>query len=52
MASHYHGYLALRVLVFRTVVYSAAAFVPMASLAAIILFRLHQRKRGKMPKAE
>jgi preprotein translocase subunit YajC len=52
LASHYRGYTALRVLVFRSIVYSIAAFIPMLTVAAIVLFRLHQRKREKMTNGE
>jgi hypothetical protein len=47
LASHYRGYLKLRVLVFRTGVYTAAAFIPMATVAAVTLFALHRRNAQK-----
>jgi hypothetical protein len=47
LASHYHGYTAFRVLVFRTGVYTAAAFIPMATVAAVTLFALYRRKMRK-----
>jgi hypothetical protein len=44
MASLYDGYLAFRVFVFRTGVYSAAAFVPLLILASIALYAAHRRR--------
>lgn len=37
LASHYQGYLAIRVFLFRSAVHSAAAFVPMLIVAALAL---------------
>ncbi len=47
MASNYEGYLAFRVLVFRTVVYGAAAFVPLLVCSAILLYFMDVRKHGR-----
>lgn len=44
MASHYEGYLAFRVFVFRTGVYSAAAFIPLLVLASIALYIVRRRR--------
>lgn len=43
MASQFHGYLAFRVLVFRTAVYSAAAFLALLVVCSCILYAVHQR---------
>lgn len=43
MASHFRGYLAFRVLVFRTGVYSAAAFIPLLALSSLVLYGVHRR---------
>lgn len=43
MASQFHGYVAFRVLVFRTGVYAAETFIPLLALSSIILYALHRR---------
>jgi hypothetical protein len=45
MASHFRGYLAFRVLVFRAGVYSAAVFIPLLALSSFVLYAIHQKKR-------
>ena len=44
MASHFHGYLAFRVLVFRAGVYFTAAFVPLLAFSSFALYAMHRRK--------
>ena len=46
LASHYQGYLAIRVFLFRSAVYSAAAFVPMLILSALALHWRLQARQG------
>jgi hypothetical protein len=46
LASHYQGYLAIRVFLFRSAVYSAAAFVPMLILSALALHSRLQARQG------
>jgi hypothetical protein len=46
MAAKYQGYLAFRVLVFRTAVYAAAVFIPMLAFSSFVLFAI-DRKRHK-----
>ena len=45
MASFYEGYTAIRVIIFRTAIYSASAFVPLILLAAVTLHFV-RKKRG------
>lgn len=42
MAAHYDGFMAIRVFVFRTAVYSAAVFMPLCALSACILHAIHR----------
>lgn len=44
MAAHYDGFMAIRVFIFRTTVYSAAVFTPLFALSACLLHAI-QRKR-------
>ena len=45
LASCFEGYLALRVFVFRTAVYSVAAFVPPLIISSIVFYIVDQAKR-------
>lgn len=44
MASHYEGYLALRVFNFRTAVYSGGYFIPLLVIPALVLFYVAKKR--------
>jgi hypothetical protein len=43
MASHFDGYTAFRVFVFRTGVYSVAVFIPLLALSSFVVYTVHRR---------
>jgi hypothetical protein len=46
LASHYQGYLAIRIFLFRSAVYSAATFVPLLIISALALHSRLQARQG------